>query len=415
MKKWTDEELVKLAKKKIDLNKLKDKQVILHPEISKWRSPEKPDLLLLKSLNDRGQIHAVTFRDLGEKGIQLLAGARRYAHMKLLKWTWDEIDTDVREKVSNREALILALEENLVRKDMTPMEQARAINSMLKMRMPMKVVTEIFDKGEGWVRSRKTLFELPKKVRDVFDEKDLDFGYSIPLRKLKGLEEAQMALIEEIVKGKEDGRYYGIDTIEKADEFVTRILKQVKDKEALLAKYGPCPKCGDGTNIHEAFGEDHLLCGECRHAWHGVTKEPWEFFELKQQAREMGFEIEEGAKLKFTPQQIAQMVADKAAEEEAEAGEATEEETLDKNFRSKATLLMLLEPLLKGDNIQKLQIHGENVEIQLIEGHEPGLHFKGLRKDYVDGVNKARIETLTSWGSDDVVKDTHDYVNKISA
>ncbi len=412
MKKWTDEELVKLAKKKIDLNKLKDKQVVLHPEISKWRSPEKPDLLLLKSLNDRGQIHAVTFRDLGEKGIQLLAGARRYAHMKLLKWTWDEIDKDIREKVSNRGALTLALEENLVRKDMTPMEQARAINSMLKLKMPMKLVTEIFDKGEGWVRSRKTLFELPKKVRDCFDKKDLDFGYSIPLRKLKGLEEAQMALIEQIVKGKEEGHYYGIDTIEKADEFVTRILKQIKDKEALLEKYGPCPKCG-GTNIHESFGEEHLAC-ECQHSWHGVTKEPWEYFETKQKLQEMGFEIEEGPeKLKLTPKQIAKMVTDKAAEEAEEA--ADEEETLDKNFRSKATLLQLLAPLLEGDNIQKLEIRGENVEIQLIEGHEPGLFFKGLRKDYVDGVNKARIETITGWGGGDAVQNTHDYVNKISA
>ncbi|KKM28060.1 hypothetical protein LCGC14_1568410, partial [marine sediment metagenome] len=208
-------------------------------------------------------------------------------------------------------------------------------------------------------------------------------------------------------------QYYGIDTIEKADEFVTRILKQIKDKEALLEKYGPCPKCG-GKDLREAYGEEHLLCGECQHAWHGVTKEPWEYFELKQKAQEMGFEIEEGPeKLKLTPKQIAKMVTDKAAEEAEEAAE--EEETLDKNFRSKATLLMLLEPLLKGDNIQKLEIRGERVEIQLIEGHEPGLYFKGLRKDYVDGVNKARIETITGWGDGDAVKIIHDYVNKINA
>jgi len=105
MKQHTEEELLKLGKKKLNLEKLKDDQVVLHPEISKWRDTEKPDLQMLRSLNTRGQIQAVTFRVL-KKGTELLAGARRYAH-KLLGWAWDEIKKDVREDLSDRDALIL--------------------------------------------------------------------------------------------------------------------------------------------------------------------------------------------------------------------------------------------------------------------------------------------------------------------
>ena len=56
MEQHNEETLQKLAKKRLDLEKLKDKHVLLHPEISKWRSREKPDIQMLRSLNNNGQI-----------------------------------------------------------------------------------------------------------------------------------------------------------------------------------------------------------------------------------------------------------------------------------------------------------------------------------------------------------------------
>ena len=287
MKKHTEEELVKIAGKKLNLNKLKDKHVLLHPEISKWRDTEKPDLPLLRSLNNNGQISAVIFRKI-KKGTQLLAGARRYAHMKLLGWTWDEILTDVREKLSDRDAMILALEENLIRKDMSPMEEARAVNSLLKGKMSIKKIAALMNTSPSWVSSRKSLFELPEKTRKLFEKHDLEFGFSVPLRMLKDLPDAQETLIEKIVGARSD-RYYsgGVRTIEDAEEFVTKILKQIKDLEELLLKYGPCPICQGKDISKRSWGdEERLHCNAetCGHEWHGITKEPWEFYELKQNA-----------------------------------------------------------------------------------------------------------------------------------
>lgn len=409
MKQHTEEELIKLAKKKLNLEKRKDKQVVLHPQISKWRDKEKPDIQMLRSLNTRGQIQPIVFRELGEKGIQLLAGARRYAHVKLLGWNWDEIKKDIRENVSDREALILAIEENLHRKNLTVMEEARAVNSLLKNRMKIKEVAKLMNRTPSWVSSRKALFQLPEETRKLFEKHDLEYGYSVPLRKLKDLPEAQIALIENIVEAKQPHSYGGIRTIGSAEEFVTKILKQIKDAEDLLLKYGPCPVCGSKDIKKGWQDEGQLICQSdgCGHEWHGETKEAWAYYELKQDAEKLGITVVEEAPgvMKVTPKEAAEMIqrAERKQREEAKA----EEDKLPDKFRTPARLPDLIAPLIANDNIQTIEVRGENIEIKLIESSE--LSFTGIRKDYKDEVNKSRI-IVNSWYSGKGVEGVHEFV-----
>ena len=413
MKQHTEEELVKLAKKRLDLEKLKDKHVLLHPEISKWRSREKPDIQMMRSLNDNGQIGAVIFRKT-KNGPQLLAGGRRYAHMNLLGWTWEEITKDIREKVSDQEALILALEENLIRKDMTLMEEARAVNSMLKGKMSIKRIAKLMNKTPSWVTSRKNLFELPENIRKRFETNNLEYGYSVPVKKLAHLPEAQKELVDSIIEGKKSS-YSGIRKISDAEDVVTRVLKQVKDLEELLLKYGPCPVCKGKDIVKRGWRgeEEHLVCQSegCGHEWHGITKEPWAFYELKQNADKMGITLVEEAPgtMKVTPQGARDIVKREERRQQKEREE--KEGELPEKFRSKVRLLALLEPLIAGDNIQKLTVRDEQIEIQLIEGQD--LYFHGLRKDYVAG-EKARIDAST-WGGGESLQRNHDHINKITA
>ena len=413
MEQHNEETLLKLAKKRLNLEKLKDDHVLLHPEISEWRDRETPDIQMLRSLNSRGQHQAITFRKVKDRP-QLLAGARRYGHMKLLGWTWDEIDKDIREDVSDRDALVLALEENLVRKDMSLMEEARAVNSLLKNKMKVKEIAKLMGKTPSWVTSRKNLFALPKKIRKRFEANNLEYGYSVPVKKLAHLPEAQKELMDSIIEGKKRD-YGGIRKVSDADDVVTRVLKQVKELEELLLKYGPCPQCQgkDITKRGWRGEEEHLVCQNegCGHEWHGLTKEPWEFYELKQNADKMGITLVEEApgEMRVTPQGAANMVKREERRIERERQEAEGE--LPEKFRSKVRLLALLEPLIAGDNIQKLEIRDEKIEIQLIEGQD--LYFTGLRKDYKAG-EKARIEG-SSWGGGESLQRNHDHVNAITA
>ena len=220
----------------IDTKKYKDKEVSLHPEIFKWRDALTVDLGLMRSLED-GQIQPIVFRLLKDGKHELLVGSRRYFHQKLRGVAWEDILKDVREEVPEKQALLMAASENIFRLDFNPWEEARAINSLLtKGKISVKALAKKLGKSQSYISSRRALLQLPKKVRERFEAKDIAIGYATVLMKLKGMDEAQAELLQEVIDGKSRG-YSGVRTIEAADEFVTRIKKQIEDKEALLAKY----------------------------------------------------------------------------------------------------------------------------------------------------------------------------------
>lgn len=394
--------------KRIDTGKLIDPEVVLHPEIFKWRDALTVDLGLLNSLRD-GQIQPIVFR-LKDGKHELLVGSRRYFHQKLLGTSWDDILKDVRENVSERDALLMAASENIFRKDFSPWEEARAIESLVtKGRVKPKDLAKRLGVSVSYIQSRRALMELPENVRRRFEAKDIPIGYAVPVRRLKGMEEAQITLLEKVESGMEN-QYSGIQTIERADSFVNEVLKKVKDREELIAKYGVCPKC-EGKNIVQSYRDDDALsCEDCGHDWHKETKEPWAYYEMKQKAEEMGFKVEEGPEtVKFTPREIAQMIEEKAEEEQEKEEDAAEK--IPEKFRSNIPLEDIVTPLLV-ENIQKIDVRGSNIEIQLIEDTE--LNFKGLKKDYKAG-EKARIEVLTAWTTDsqESAKRIHAHIQKI--
>ena len=396
----------------IDTTKYIDPEVVLHPVISKWRNSLTIDIGLMNSLK-QGQIQPIIFRLKNGKH-ELIVGARRYFHQKLLGTSWKDIPKEIKEDVSDRDAMLMAASENLFRQDFNPWEQARVISDLItEGGMKIKDVAKHLNVSEEVVRSRRALLELPEKLRKIFEEHNIPIGFAVPVKKLKKYPEGQERLLENIMEGMES-RYGGTDTIEKAEEFVNRIIKQVKDMETLVAKYGVCPKC-ESNKIKESDWqgkEDKLQCTNCGHSWHKETKEPWEYYEMKQKAKEMGFEVEEGPEtVKFTPKQVAKMIE----EEQEKASEEKEEKEEDKwpeKFRSNIPLETIVAPLIN-ENIQKITVKGSSIDIELIEDKE--LYFKGLKKDYKAG-EKARIEVLTAWtmNTQETAEKIHGLIKRLS-
>ena len=335
---------------KLSLNKLKDSEVTLHPKIINWRDAIVFDPLLYNSL-EKGQIHPIVFRKLGEK-FELLAGSRRYFHQKLRGISWDDLHKDIRENVSDREALLLAASENIFREDFTPWEEARAINDMLLVgKMSVKEVADHLGKSQGYVTSRRALLSLPDKVQKKFEKHNLPIGYAVPVKKITKFPEAQEDLLDKIVEGTKS-RYNGIDKIEEAEEFVTKLLTFIKEKQALLNAYGPCPSCGSKDISESRWGGEgtKLTCDECGHGWHKETKEPWKLYELKQQADEQGFNVEIKAEnMVLTPKDVADLMK-KQEREEQEAAEEEAKQFAEK-FRSPVFIEEIVIPLIK-DNLQ---------------------------------------------------------------
>jgi hypothetical protein len=309
---------------------------------------------------------------------------------------------------------MIAASENIFREDFNAWEEARAINDMLLLgKMKPKEVAELLGKSVAYVTSRRSLLSLPEKIQKRFEKKDIPIGYAGPVKKLAKFPEAQEELLDKIIEGMESRYGRTVSTIEEADEFVTKILTYVKKHEQLLKDYGPCPAC-ESKNIQESRyhgKEDMLSCGECGHGWHKGTKEPWRLYELKQQAQEMGFEVDTGEEtIKLTPQDVADLVEKEAREKRREQEEEVKQ--FEEKFRSPVYIEQIIVPMLT-ENIQKVNVSGNSIEIELIE--DSGLHFKGLKKDYKTGTEYARIEVTYGYGSDkqEIAKQVHEMIASI--
>jgi len=391
---------------KIQIEKILDDNVTLHPEISKWRDAYRVDLKLLHSIKTQGQFQDTIFRlkrsDGEGEDLELIVGARRYLHQKLLGTKLEDIPHKVL-KLSDKQAMDMAAAENFYREDLNKWEETRVIYDLLtKAKIPVKDVAKKFGYSEETIKHRRTLMKLPRSIREQFEKMDAPLGYAEPITKLSKYPEAQEKLLKEIKEGI-GSRYRGIDTVDEANEFVDKVINNIKEKEALLKKYGPCPVCGS-KNISKSWNrEDRLTCDDCDHSWHKETKEPWKYYQLKQEAEEMGLEIEEPeeGKLKITPKDAAKLLEKQIKEKEAEENE--EEEELPGKFRSIISLEALIAPIIK-DNIQKVLMRGDTLEIELIEDRD--LHFRGLKKDYKAG-ELARIEHI--YGC--TIEELHDYYN----
>jgi len=394
----------------IPVDQLIDPEVTLHPTIFKWREALTVDKGLLDSLKT-GQLQPVIFRMKKDKH-ELLIGSRRYFHQKLLGTSFKNIPKEVKHNISDRDALMMAASENIFRQDFTPFEEARVISDLAAAKIQPKVIAEKFKVSQSYIYSRLALMKLPNGIIKRFEAKGIPMSFAPSVMKLEG--EAQMSLVEKIEQGMES-RYNGISTVKEAEEYIFKLEKQIKEKEELLRKYGTCPKC-DSKDITNRYGDDlQLYCRDCSHTWNAETREPWEYYELKQAAAKQGIEIVETAgKLELTPRDVSELMKKEERLEEARREEKPEgdKDQVEENFRSKISLEDIIIPLLI-ENIQKVVVKGSSIDIEFIE--DTKLHFKGLKKNYKSG-ELARIETQHSWSGDiqETAKMIHEHIKKVS-
>ena len=326
--------------------------------------------------------------------IEVIGGTRRYRE---LAYAGIEIDPekhlDIRENVTDRQALLIAYSENRHRKDLTPYEEAKAFTAMIKQGMSVKAIAKnpAVKRSENYVRTRLVLLDLPKEIRTMIETGKFDFSYANPLKKLNEFPEAQLRLAKKIIEGQKNS-YSGVSSVDEANKKVEAVFAEKKKEEQLLIDYGPCPKCGGGRlKKDEYYSKDKLTCLKCNHEFHKDTKDPWEYWRLKEQAEELGLklELEAPGKAKLTPMQVADILE-----------EAAKEKKISPTFRSKHTVAEIIERLITNDNIMEISVNGEHVHLTLIE--ETPFHFKAFRKEYKDG-NKTRVVVESGWRDDDTI------------
>ena len=120
---------------------------------------------LAESIKAHGVIQPIIVRKLGDK-YEIIAGERRYKASVLAGLT--KIPAIIR-NLDDKEASKVALLENLQRKDLTPIEEARTYQKILELdSITQEELGRTMGKSQGAIANKMRLLSLPDEVQEIF-------------------------------------------------------------------------------------------------------------------------------------------------------------------------------------------------------------------------------------------------------
>src|SRR4051812_86613 len=124
---------------------------------------------LIESVKRHGIISPLTLSRDGDGRYAIIAGERRYRAAKAAKLR--EVPAQVREV--DCEALTLAVAENVIRADLSPLEEARAYRRLVEEHGDTAKVAKLVGKSERLVSERLDLLCLPNETQELLAARKL--------------------------------------------------------------------------------------------------------------------------------------------------------------------------------------------------------------------------------------------------
>lgn len=166
---------------------------------------------LADSIRQSGLQFPVVVQPYTKKGYQwrLLAGHRRFkAVTTFLKW--ETIPATVRHALTEHQARILNLTENLERKDLNMLEEARALRNLYPGSISLRQASRELKRPTRWIHIRFRLLELPGKIQKMAAAGILSAVNLEGISKLEAKQE-QIKAAEAILKAKRRGKTKFLD------------------------------------------------------------------------------------------------------------------------------------------------------------------------------------------------------------
>lgn len=147
---------------------------------------------LADSIKAQGLIQPVLVRPLGEGGrYELIAGERRWRAAQLAGLS--ELPAIVR-AIPDRTVMSVAIIENIQREQLTPLEEAQALQRLLsEFGMTHQEVAEAIGRSRAAVTNLLRLLELGPEARRLLEEGALEMGHARTLLAVRGAEQARLA------------------------------------------------------------------------------------------------------------------------------------------------------------------------------------------------------------------------------
>jgi len=141
---------------------------------------------LAQSVAESGVVQPVVVRTLADGGYELLAGERRWRAAQLAGV--HTVPAVVRDDLSDAEAAILGLIENLQRESLGPMETARGLESLCREHgLTHDAAADRIGKSRAYVTNHLRLLRLAPPVQQAIDDGELSLGHA---KILAGIPEA---------------------------------------------------------------------------------------------------------------------------------------------------------------------------------------------------------------------------------
>ena len=139
---------------------------------------------LAKSIRTHGVMQPLIVARRENGRYRIIAGERRFRASRLAGLA--EVPVVVREQVEDRDALEMALIENIQREDLNPMEQAAALQRLVRdYGMKQEEIAERVGKSRSAVANLMRLLNLPHAVQQMVEAEEISAGHARALLALQ--------------------------------------------------------------------------------------------------------------------------------------------------------------------------------------------------------------------------------------
>lgn len=149
---------------------------------------------LAESIQKNGIMQPIIVRPISTGKLEIIAGERRWRAAKLAGL--DTVPVIIRE-ISNKQALELALVENIQRKDLSPLEEATGYQRLIEeFNYTQEELAGTVGKSRSHIANLLRLLSLPEEVKTMLDKGELTMGHARALLTAENPIAAARAIVE---------------------------------------------------------------------------------------------------------------------------------------------------------------------------------------------------------------------------
>lgn len=169
---------------------------LLYPSPLQPRKDFDEDALnsLVESIREKGVLQPLLVRKNGNK-YEIIAGERRYRASKIAGL--QELPVIIKD-IKDKEVLEIALIENLLRENLSAIEEAEGFDRLIKeFSHTQEALSQVIGKSRSQIANTLRLLALPEKVKDFVRQDKLSAGHARALVGLDNAEELANKIIKE--------------------------------------------------------------------------------------------------------------------------------------------------------------------------------------------------------------------------